>query len=402
MIGMMKKRGLVFLLLIVLIVLVAAFCGGWKKKSPPKTQDPPTPPQDEISYIPYRISEDQKEVTFVFDEKAQDKSEVSSVCVAGTFNEWKTGVEGWQLEKKKDGVWELTVSTDRASVPGNSGYAEFKYVINSGNWVDPMPNTPQGYTFKGNNLIVFPGDDLNQIIADEKLANTIKGPNDFDLENEEDLKIIANFRLVPGTQKFFRSYHPCRESKNIDPEVRRLEFVNKFLEGNGIKSIISLCGEYELDKPDKYKVSDYVKAIIDGGNLLAIDSSYEEVYYRSDTPEFAQQIKRVIEFIIDPAHPAPFLVHCRLGTDRTGVVSAIIAALCGASWEEICADYQKSNEVGMDEFRSVKLLQYSLEKMLKIKITNEVDLQDAISNYFINSGYLNATQIESLRTKLKN
>ena len=126
------------------------------------------------------------------------------------------------------------------------------------------------------------------------------------------------------------------------------------------------------------------------------------MYYRSDTPEFAQQIKRVIEFIIDPAHPAPFLVHCRLGTDRTGVVSAIIAALCGASWEEICADYQKSNEVGMNEFRSVKLLQYSLEKMLKIKITNEVDLQDAISNYFINSKYLNDTQIESLRNKLKN
>lgn len=172
------------------------------------------------------------------------------------------------------------------------------------------------------------------------------------------------------------------------------------MESNEVKSIISVSGQY--GSPPKYTVSEYVQAIVDGKHFFSSEPSYESVYYESDLAEFRNLIKGVVEFIINPEHDAPFLVHCKIGTDRTGVVSAMIAALCGASWEEICVDYQKSNEAGIEEYRSTKLLQYSLENMLKTKITDEVNLKTVISEYFINGGYLTAEQIDALNAKLKN
>jgi protein-tyrosine phosphatase len=38
----------------------------------------------------------------------------------------------------------------------------------------------------------------------------------------------------------------------------------------------------------------------------------------------------------------PALVHCHIGCDRTGIVSAMLLGLVGASDEDICADYARS------------------------------------------------------------
>ena len=44
---------------------------------------------------------------------------------------------------------------------------------------------------------------------------------------------------------------------------------------------------------------------------------------------FGKLMADIISFI--NTHPGPYYIHCRLGTDRTGVTSAVLAALCGAS-----------------------------------------------------------------------
>ena len=40
----------------------------------------------------------------------------------------------------------------------------------------------------------------------------------------------------------------------------------------------------------------------------------------------------------------PYLIHCTEGKDRTGFVCAVLEALCGASYEEIVADYMITYE----------------------------------------------------------
>ena len=40
-----------------------------------------------------------------------------------------------------------------------------------------------------------------------------------------------------------------------------------------------------------------------------------------------------------PSHPAPYIVHCMEGKDRTGYVCALLEGLCGATYEEMVNDY---------------------------------------------------------------
>ncbi len=359
------------------------------EKLPKKNNEPP---------LGYELIEDGAKVVFVFDEQNHTQSAVRTVNVAGTFNQWTVSAD-WQLTQTAKGLWQLTVPAAKALIPGNSGYAEFTFVVNGSNQPNPLSASLPGYSFKGNNLIVLPGEDIERIVTNETIARTRKGPEDFDLNNEEDRKTIANFRLVPGTNRLFRSYNPCRESKPYDAEIGRLPCVNGLLEASEVKSIISISGPY--GNPPEYSISPYVQAIVDTGHFLPLEPTYDSVYYQSDSAEFGHQIREIVEFIINPAHQGPFLVHCRIGTDRTGVVSAIIAGLCGATWERICVDYQKSNEVGMEEYRDIKLLRYSFANMLKKKIDPETDLKTVLSAYFVNKGYLQLPQIESLNRKLK-
>lgn len=60
----------------------------------------------------------------------------------------------------------------------------------------------------------------------------------------------------------------------------------------------------------------------------------------------AADIRRSLELVADGAEKqSPQLIFCRLGKDRTGLVSALILACCGATREEIIADYIKSDGV---------------------------------------------------------
>ena len=114
-------------------------------------------------------------------------------------------------------------------------------------------------------------------------------------------------------------------------------------------------------------------------------------------------MKQIVEFIIADDTPAPFQIHCRLGTDRTGVFCAVLAALCGASWDDITADYQATNNMQIQEFRDWHLLAYTFRQLLNVYDVSTVEnLKETLSNYFINGGYLTQRQIDILKAKLNN
>ena len=89
-----------------------------------------------------------------------------------------------------------------------------------------------------------------------------------------------------------------------------------------------------------------------------------------------------------PSQPAPYLVHCLEGKDRTGYACAFLGGLCGATYEELVADYL----ITYDNY-----------------VTDEaqlpyVDYAKAFSNYLLSHG-MNNQQLEALilaLTKQKN
>ena len=93
-------------------------------------------------------------------------------------------------------------------------------------------------------------------------------------------------------------------------------------------------------------------------------------------------------------------IHCRLGTDRTGVFCAVIAAICGAEWEDIAKDYAESSEMGIGDYRDPLLLKYSLDKLVGCDVSEVEDLQSAIIRHFTENGILTADEITRLQDRL--
>lgn len=397
-----------------LFLLLLSACN---RSSDSTNSDLPITLTDTIINQTFGFMDSNNKVVFIFDASVQsdllednditDISTIDRIEVRGSFNSWSSSEDFYlTASDTDDGIWFLTVNTENINIPGNSGQPEYKFVVTVGEsskWFEVSENTPEGYQFSGNHIIVFTDDDITTIIANEAQANTEKSLSDFDLTTIEGQEEISNFRQIPGVSKLFRSYHPFKKSHaEMETEVTRIAYVNSFMETNVIASVITLSGDETVSDDDDEFISDYMQAIIDAEDNLIVDISYKLVYFSSDSDEFTTAIKQIVAFINNDDHAAPFLIHCRLGTDRTGVLTAVLAGLAGTSWDEIATDYQLSNRMGIGEFRDYGLLQYSLRNMLGVDPADEdTDLQQELTSYFVNNGYLTQSQINTLISKIR-
>ncbi len=162
--------------------------------------------------VGYQLLNDSTKILFVFDPKAGGIKNPSKVFVQGIFNSWAKGTSPeWELAKLNDTAWTLECDSALVKIPGNSGFPEFKfYVLTSdGKAMEPdADSNASGYQMATNNLILFPGDEPETVVENIKTSRTLKKLSDFDLDNPWDRSILSNVRLVPGTTKLYRGYHP--------------------------------------------------------------------------------------------------------------------------------------------------------------------------------------------------
>jgi hypothetical protein len=171
--------------------------------------------------------------------------------------------------------------------------------------------------------------------------------------------------------------------------------------------------------------------------------SYDHALYYTDQSRFAEWIQEIVRFINDGEHPVPFQIHCHLGADRTGVFSGVLAAFCGASWDDIAADYMRTSDLQISEYRHSNQLRYALylltgfdplilpsgpdavptvytETTLEEAIASHTaysggkalyvypaigtplpTLQSAVAAHFVEGGYLEEGEIEACAAKLR-
>ena len=248
-------------------------------------------------------------------------------------------------------------------------------------------------------LIVYPGTDVSELVKNVELAKTVKKLKDFNLDTEEGRAEISNFRQVPGLKNLYRGYHPYKISKaSYDTEKPRIKIVNENLKKNGIRTIITLSGDESL-VDGKESLPVFITDIRRNKSELFLEPTFPMVYYQSAGKDFGSLIAQTVRYI--NSHEGPYYVHGRLGVDRTGVVCAVLAALCGTSWEEIAQDYQKSNQLCVKEFRDYRLLQYSLEQLTGVPMSEVKDLKLVMSQAFVDRKILTKDEIETLNEKLK-
>lgn len=108
-------------------------------------------------------------------------------------------------------------------------------------------------------------------------------------------------------------------------------YVSEYLQQEKVRTVLNLADTEE--KMLSYKdIPPYSLSLWKEGNVILCPLKAD--------PTADDYNNRLIEALKQlPSHPAPYLVHCMEGKDRTGYVCALLEGLCGATYEEIVADY---------------------------------------------------------------
>ena len=389
-------------------------------------------------FFAYKVDSKNSLVTFMFTpvEFSLDFSKIKNVTVKGSFTGWKN-LENFKMtvttlreafgtlkavhitrKNRKllssaalyldTPVFTLTKKTSEVNIPGNTGFPEFKFevVFKDNTIIEPslssLAKKSKTPCIMTNMLLITQKLNHSQ---KKHLKKTIKQTSraeplaSFNLKKQSERDLIANTRRVPGTKNLYRGYHPYKKSRpEFDTEDTRINLVNEYLKAHKIQSLITLCGNEALDPSIGETVSPYVQSIQQKNNQCFIDTSYETVYFNSPSAEYGETVAQIVRFILN--HPSPYYIHCRLGSDRTGTMSSILASLCGATWEQIANDYEKTSNMGIMEVRNAELLAYSFKHMLGEHPKNISNLKEAVRNHFINGGYLTPEELDELSFKL--
>lgn len=332
------------------------------------------------------------------------QSDATNLFLVGSFTHWKID-KSFKMDRKGN-IHSLLISNEKTLTIANSGYPEY-YFWNS-DTEQPLPfddSYPDGYFFNNQfnqsfNYLIHHDDigpkHMEKISTDNHLSFQIKS-SISDFKTEADL---ANFRNLDGgklsKQKVYRSYHPQIPSRSHDPrlcdiEIERQKAVRTLIQKKRINTIINLSDNHEklVTKTANMAPSIYTK-MMQRNQIRYIPISYETAYFLSGSNQafkdgelgFEDGIRQLINVIVE-ASP-PYLVHCRLGSDRTGIVSAFIQMLMGASKEQIVENYSLTNQLGIGEYRSSNLVIQSLTNALGTRCFD--DTEQATTEYLIKLG----------------
>ncbi|MBQ3262482.1 MAG: tyrosine-protein phosphatase [Oscillospiraceae bacterium] len=288
------------------------------------------------------------------------------------------------------------------------------------------------YTENGESLLVaYPGydyikacinngDDLWLIAGlteDETATVTLNTRGKYlDIQNARDIhytdaredydsdEIFANFRAVSVTglkeNTLYRSASPC------DNQHNRAVFVNDLIEAAGVQCILNLADNDE-------KIAGYLadesfdtpcfRALYEAGNVIPIALNMNFA-----SADFQQKLTSGLVALSE--HEGPYLVHCTEGKDRTGFVCLLLEAFCGASYEEIVADYMITydNYYGItketDAARYDVIVEHVLNPMIQVVAGEGADVTTADlragAEAFLRSAGMTDKQITALEARL--
>lgn len=148
--------------------------------------------------------------------------------------------------------------------------------------------------------------------------------------------MFANFRniKVGDIQEgiVYRSASPC------DNHHKRASYTDQLMGDAGVKYILNLADDEE--KIAGYMAEDdfdspNFKELYESGHVILLSMNMD---FTSD--KFREGLSRGLTAMAE--NDGPSLIHCAEGKDRTGFVCMVIEALCGASYDEIEADYMQT------------------------------------------------------------
>ena len=179
----------------------------------------------------------------------------------------------------------------------------------------------------------------------------------------------------------------------------RAYYVSEYLEQANAKTVLNLADTEE--KMLTYEMPPYSRKLWDEGNVILCPLKAD--------PTADDYNNRLIAALKElPSHPAPYVVHCMEGKDRTGYVCALLEGLCGATYEEMVADYlitylnyfKITPEKNLDVCNTLVSMKLNPCLMFYAGVSDEaqlpnVDYVKAFSDYLLSHG-MSRQQLDAL------
>lgn len=163
---------------------------------------------------------------------------------------------------------------------------------------------------------------------DVQQAMSMKYVNERDHYAESTDAQYANARAASGGSLASGVLH--RSSSPFSNGSNRAFYVSEYLEQQGVKTVLNLADTEE--KMLNYDMPPYSRTLWDSGSVILCPLKADPT-----APDYNRRLTEALKEL--PSHPAPYVVHCMEGKDRTGYVCALLEGLCGATYDEIVADY---------------------------------------------------------------
>ena len=146
----------------------------------------------------------------------------------------------------------------------------------------------------------------------------------------------ANFRNVRagkiGRNILYRSQHPANGSY-------RSQFANKLAKQKGVRTVINLCDTKGAVEGyfRKYKISPnyYYRTLYAKGRI-----HYANIKEYHNGSAYRKKVAYACRFM--NVHQGPYLIHCKVGRDRTGFMILLLECLMDAPFSYMLRDYEQS------------------------------------------------------------
>ena len=275
------------------------------------------------------------------------------------------------------------------------GYPYIKAAINNGDDLWEVAGLHEGDTAS----ISFDMRGLYAAVQEARDVHYTDERNDYDSD-----AVFANFRGVTAggirEGRLYRSASPC------DNQHGRAPYVDALMQEAGVRFVLNLSDNGEkiegyLADPDFQ--SPYFLSLYEDGAVepIALNMNF-------GSKEFRQ--KAADGLAVMALHEGPYLVHCTEGKDRTGFLCMLLEALCGASYEEIVADYMITydnyyhitKETEPDKYNTI--VANVLDPMVASLVDSGLDFRTVdLSVYaerFLTDGGMSVAQVAALKARL--
>lgn len=125
---------------------------------------------------------------------------------------------------------------------------------------------------------------------------------------------------------------------------------------------------------------------------------YQKLFNESKFPDEIHEFRDAIKVFANPEN-YPIIVHCAIGTDRTGTVAFFIQGLCGVHWKELYREYELSYFADINNTASNPRIDdfTSMYQRLKNYKDKNLSLAENIAAFLLDIG-VTQDEIDSIRS----